>query len=394
MSGSSSRDWDMSMSWENIQAPVVPAPAAAIPPLPSVPIPPLPVPSALNGARETPGSKFGGFGAGTSVFSPLAFSTSSSARQLPPIIPVPNVPKGNLATQPPVPSGRQPLNASTNAFSSLTQSTSRFAAPPANSGQKSLFDSASRKQNAFYQPPPPAPAAPFPGFNEIIAAESSGARKDADVEMGQGDDDVESEGGRDREDHEPADEEGLGYSVFGGKPVRSSKRAGTGARTRQAPVEAKKVPPGAFSTEEEHEHEHEPEVAEPPAPAPPRQTRRSAATKTSTAKPPAKSAKAPTTRTRGRVKGQEQELSRSLPGSLMESEDGSADEAEEEDEEDGDRVAPLPPRRQATAADGVQTRRRSSRLTSSEAESRTEKEKEKAPGRTKAAAGAGRKRRS
>jgi hypothetical protein len=319
--------------------------------------------------------------AATSVFPPIAFNTSSSsARPIAPIIPAPNVPKGNLAAQPKVPPGRQPLNASANAFSSLSQSASRFAASPgssANAVQNSLFDSASRKQNAFYQPPPALPPAPFPAFNEVSAAEGSRAlpRDNADVEMDQGDD-VESQMGR--EDPEPGEDESLAYSVFGSKPIRSSKRAGT--QTRQAPVEAKKVPPGAFVTEDDHE----PEIAEPPPP-PSRQTRRATATKTSTAKP----AKAPATRTRKRAKEQEQELSRALPGSLMESEDGSADEA---DEEDGDQLAPLPPR-QGTAAEGVPTRRRSSRLSSS---SDTESsEKKKAPGRTRTATtGAGRKRRT
>ncbi|KAJ7359345.1 nuclear pore complex assembly-domain-containing protein [Mycena albidolilacea] len=408
MSESSSRDWDMSMSWENIQGPAPPAPAAAIPLLPSVPIPVLS--AAPKGAQDPPlsASKFGGFDAksqaATSVFPPLAFNASSSSpRPPPPIIPISNVPKGSLAAQPTVPSGRQPLNASINAFSSLGQSTSRFAplasgSSANNGGPKSLFDSASRKQNAFYQPPPPPAPAPFLGFNEVSAAEASG-----DVEMGPGEDAaVESEGGggrgRGREDEdeaqEPAEDEGLGYSVFGGKPVRSAKRAGGGERgqTRQAPMDAKRVPPGAFVTEDEHEPE--PEVAEPPPPpAPARQTRRAAATKASTAKSAAKSTRGTTARTRGRGKApQEEELSRSLPGSLMDqSEDGSADDAEEEEE--GDRLAPLPPR-QATV-EKVQTRRSSRLSSSSDTESRPEKEKEKAPGRTRTATGAGgRKRRS
>ncbi|KAJ6487867.1 nuclear pore complex assembly-domain-containing protein [Mycena sanguinolenta] len=373
MSTSSSRDWDMSMSWENIQAPVPPAPAAAVPPLPSVPIPPLPVSTSIfKGAQDTPLSKFGGFGGGspaTNAFTSL--HTSSSSRPLPPpIIPVSNVPKGNLATQPTIPAGRQSLNASTNAFSSLVQSTSRFAASP-NAG--SLFGSANKKQNAFYQPPPPPPPAPFPGFNEVAAAESSGARENADVEMGPSDG---NEAGR---EDEPADEEGLAYSVFGGKSIRSSKRAG--ARAPQPPVETNQLPPGAFVIEDEPESE----AVEPPPPAPPRQTRRSATTKTSTAKP-TKSAKAPATRTRKRAKEQQEpELSRSLPGSLMDTE-----ESEEAEEEDGDRLAPLPPPRQAAAAaEGVQTRRRSSRLSSSDTESRPEQEKP--PAKTKTA---GRKRRS
>ncbi|KAJ7666161.1 nuclear pore complex assembly-domain-containing protein [Mycena polygramma] len=396
MSASSSRDWDVSMSWEDIR----PTPPAPIPALPSVPIPSFAAPPPVaNGGRETPRSKFGGFGvqAANSVFSPLAFNASSSSA-LAPIIPVSNVPKGTFAAQPAVPSGRQSLNASANAnaFSSLSQSAGRFTGSASSSAnpQKSLFDSASRKQNAFYQPPP-LPAAPAPIFNGGGAADGSGeSRQDADVEMDKDDDDNRSQMGTEDQEHEQADDEGLAYSVFGGKPVRSSKRAG--ARPKKAPAEpeAPRVPPGAFVTEDEHEQEHDPEVAEaePPSPPPPRQTRRSTATKSSTAKS-AKGTKAPATRTRGRAKEQEtqpEELSRYLPGSLMESEDGSADEAED----DGDRLAPLPPRQaRAATAEGVQTRRRSSRLSSS-SDTESKPEKQKAPGRTRAAAGAGRKRRT
>ncbi|KAJ7108527.1 nuclear pore complex assembly-domain-containing protein [Mycena epipterygia] len=386
-SESGSREWDLSMSWEDVRAPVPPVPPTPIPPLPRVQIPTLAEHSpAPNGGLEPPRSKFGGFGAGpqaSSAFPPLTFNaSSSSARPLAPIIPVSNVPKGNLASQPNVPSARQPLNASTTAFPSLSKSTNRFAGPAGstpNGAQKSLFDSAGRKQNAFYQPPPTLPPAPFPAFdgsnadNEGSREQTRTSQDNEDIEMDQ---DVEPEAdmGRD-DDHEPADDEGLAYSVFGGKPIRPGKRAGT--RARQAPVEVKQMPPGAFVTDDD-EHEHEPEV-EPPPPPPPRQTRRSAAPKAAAAKPVRST---PTTRTRARVK--EQELGRSLPGSLMDSEDGSADEAEDED---GDRLAPLPPRRQAVADEGVQTRRRSSRLSSS-----SEPEKEKAPGRTRTAAG--RKRRS
>ncbi|KAJ7485279.1 nuclear pore complex assembly-domain-containing protein [Mycena latifolia] len=379
---SDSREWDTSMSWEDIRAPVPSALPAPIPPLPQVQIPILAESS--HPPPEPPRSKFGGFGSGsaTSAFPPLPFNTSSSTRPIAPVIPVSSVAKGSLAVKPPIPSARQPLNAS--AFSALSQSTSRFAAPagsiPNGGTSKTVFGSAGRKQNAFYQPPP-APPAPFPAFEQGDAdAGASGKsthefQEDADMEVDQ-DGEVDSAMGRDEEERERADSEGLAYSVFGGKPTRSAKRTGT-RTTRQAAPEAKQVPPGAFMIDEEHE----PEV-EPP---PPRQTRRSAAVgKTAPAKP-AKSTMA--TRTRARAK--EPELGRSLPGSLMDSEDGSAEEAEDED---GDRLAPLPPR-QAPPSEGVQTRRRSSRLSSSsEPESRPEKEK--APGRTRTAAGTGRKRRT
>ncbi|KAJ7512744.1 nuclear pore complex assembly-domain-containing protein [Mycena galericulata] len=374
---SGSREWDVSMSWEDIRPPVPSATPVPIPPLPAVQIPILPEPSsALNGAiREPLRSKFGGFGGSqhTSAFPPLALSTSSSSsRPLAPIIPISTVPKGSLAVQPAIPSVRPPLNA----FSSLSQSssTSRFAGPSASSpsgASKSIFDSAGRKQNAFYQPPAAPPPVSLPAFSEAVP-EDAGARskshEDEDIDMDHSVD-FESETGRE-EVHEQADDESLAYSVFGGKPVRSGKRAG--ARTRQAVAEVKQVPPGAFVTDDEHESE----VQEPPPPPPARQTRRSAAAKTGSAKP----VKSSTTTSRTRARAKEPELGRSLPGSLMDSEDGSA--GEEGADEDGDRIAPLP-RRQAVASEGVQTRRRSSRLSSSEAESKPEKEK--APARTRTA---------
>ncbi|KAJ6470120.1 nuclear pore complex assembly-domain-containing protein, partial [Mycena vitilis] len=309
-SASSSRDWDVSMSWEDIRS----APPAHAAPIPAIPIPSFAAPPpVVNGGRETPRFKFGGFGAQTanSVFPPLVFNASSSSA-LAPIIPVSNVPKGTFAAQPAVPSGRQSLtaSASANAFSSLSQSAGRSTGPASTSAnlQKSLFDSASRKQNAFYQPPalPPAPAPIFNGGG----AGSGEAREDADVEMDQDDDDNRSQMGTEDQEHEQADDGGLAYSVFGGKPVRSSKRP----KKAPAEPEAPRVPPGAFVTEDDHDHDYEVAEPEPPSPPPPRQTRRST-TKSSTAKS-ANGTKAPATRTRGRGKGQEtqpEELSRYLP---------------------------------------------------------------------------------
>lgn len=376
LSMSDSRDWDMSMSmsmsWEDVRAPGHTALPAPIPPLPRVQIPML-SDTSHPPPKETPRSSFGGFGSGqsTSAFAPLAFnaSSSSSARPMAPVIPVSNVAKGSLAAQPAIPSARQSLNAS--AFSALSQSTSRFTAPagstPTGGANKSVFDSAGRKQNAFYQPALAAPVPP-PTFRDPDGLGNT--RDDADMEMDTDADDfrrdLEMDG--EVEDQERVDGDGLAFSVFGGKPARSAKRAGT--RTRRATMEVKQAPPGAFIADEEPEPEVE------PPPPPPRQTRRSAATtpKPTTAKP--------TTRTRGRAK--EQDLGRSLPGSLMDSE-------EEADDEDGDRLAPLPPSRQQPPAEGVQTRRRSSRLSSS---SEPESRADKAPGKTKTSTGGSRKRRA
>ncbi|KAK7044729.1 ELYS domain-containing protein [Favolaschia claudopus] len=376
------RDRDLGMSWEAIH----PQPPAIVPSLPSA-FTPSASSSVLKGTKANGLSKFGGFGAsvGTpaaSAFSPLAFSNSSSSHAPAPIIPVQNAPRGSPFANLPSSSARQSLNGSTNAFSSLSQSTSRFAGSPASSqfGSKSLFDSANKKQNAFYQPPPTSVPPPFPGFNEVAAAGSSRVSEDRDVEMELGEEHEQEAG---RENDESAEDEGLAHSVFGGRPVRSSKRAGS--KAKKAQVETKKAPPGAFDIGEEQEVDV-PETNLPP-PETSRKTRNSTATKASAKS--AKLSKGPTTRTRGRAK-EEPELSRSLPGSLMDSEDGSADEA---DEEEGDKLAPLPPSHAKAAAEGAQTRRRSSRLSSvSSEEGRADKEKP--PGKTKATTGTGRKRRT
>ncbi|KAJ7269867.1 nuclear pore complex assembly-domain-containing protein [Mycena rebaudengoi] len=372
MSGSGSREWDINMSWEDIRAPAPSAPPAPIPPLPGVHIPLLgqapPVLNASGRSQETFRSKFGGFTQSVSAFPPLNASSSSSPRHVVPVIPVSGVAKGSLATQPFVPSARQSLGSSTSAFAPLSQSTSRLAASstPAANSTKSLFESAARKQNAFYQPP--AAPEPVSMFEERQGDEGGRSKRgrqeeDADVEMDQ-DVDLEMSEDQDQPDGDQ-DHDGLAYSVFGGKPIRTAPRAGK--RTRPL-VETKQVPPGAF------ENDDEPEVA-PPPPAPPRQTRRSTATKSAAPK----QTKVPNTR---RTRANKQDLGRSLPGSLMDSEDGSADEGEDE-------LAPLPPR-QATAGEAAPPRRRSSRLSSSsDIESRTEKEK--AP--TKSKSGPGRKRR-
>ncbi|KAJ6627846.1 hypothetical protein B0H10DRAFT_311763 [Mycena sp. CBHHK59/15] len=385
MPGSNSRDWDISMSWEDIPSRAPSARPIPVPPLPQVQIP-IPIlaqaPSpALNGrSQDSPRSKFGGFGVGTqaaSALPPLNFNASSSTRSVAPIIAVSSVPKGNLAAQPSIPSVRQPLNASTT-YPLLPQYAGRSSAP---SNVKSLFDSAGRKQNAFYQPPPAPPPAPVPMFDEGVERNGGQRKKnpelhedtDADIGMGQ---DADSEMGM--EDHnepvEEQDHEGLAYSVFGAKPIRGERAA---SRTQQPVAEARQVPPGAFVSDEEPE----PDVAQPPPP-PPKQTRRSTAKNAST-KAPSKNMSAAT---RDRARAKDQDLGRSLPGSLIDSEDGSVDEGEDED---GDRLAPLP-RRQAVAAEGMQTRRRSSRLSSS-SEPESKPEKEKVYARTKT--GTGRKRR-
>lgn len=242
------------------------------------------------------------------------------------------------------------------------------------SGLVNGFESAGRKQNAFYQPPPAkvnGVRKAFGSGEESALPSGSGREKPertdpvgyvTDVEM-----DDEDEGEEDKRNVEPGAE--LGFSVFGNgfasrvpDDVRPPPVPTVNTGTRVAPVaarvqerESKKVPPGGFALDDEDASENEQD----PAPSPPlrsRHTRMTTTTKTTGG-----------TIRKGRH-SKEQDLGRSLPGSLM----------DEEEEEEEDHVAPLrapsPPRRPlrkprtptsadlADEGDGVMTRRRSSRL--------------------------------
>ncbi|KAJ7064989.1 nuclear pore complex assembly-domain-containing protein [Mycena amicta] len=370
----SSREMDTSMSWEDIRQSVIQQPVPFATPQ-KQPLFGSSLP--LNGKpNETPSlSKFPGFGQTPSAFPPLSFASPSSSRPLVPVQPT-------VST-----------NGPQNAFSSLAKSTIRPLGSPTTSSAKNPFESANKRQNAFYRPPAAASTS-VSAFRDNSTTNGVPPPRDAaDINMVEdiaADDDQESAAGADRndDDDERMDEEAdtsLAFSVFSSKPLaRPAKQPATTTKrskqsTSAAAKDTKRRPPGAFVSDED------PDDAAPQPSQPPSQTRtrRSVAAKSAPVPLP------PIKTTRRRVK--EQKGERTLPGSLMASEDeeDGSDEAEE-----ADRVAPLPKRATAPVAseDGVQTRRRSSRLSSVEPES--SKPPAKAPGRTKSVAGGSRKRRT
>ncbi|KAF7316210.1 ELYS domain-containing protein [Mycena indigotica] len=377
----SNREMDTSMSWEDLRD-SRPSIMQATPQK-------QPLFASLNGKlQDTP--KFAGFGIPVnhtpSTF-PLVASTSVSKPVVPPIS----------------------SNTPQNAFSSLTQSTMRPIGPPSRtSPPKTLFESANRRQNAFYRPPVATPASTSV-FRDSKVADNGipplSIPQNIDIEMA--DQSVvgvepavaESVSVVDPDDEELAEEEegedadaSLAYSVFSSKPLARPKQTAPTAnkRSRQsktAPKRPKRRPPGAFTSDDDHEEVAADLPAQPPPPA--RQTRKS--TKSTAAyepeQPPIKS----TRRRAKEKKDQGHRLSRTLPGSLMASEDDEDDGSEEQTEE-ADSVGPLPPRAEASSTasngPGMQTRRRSSRLSSVESASASVK-----ASRTKSAS-TGRKRRT
>ncbi|KAF5381329.1 hypothetical protein D9615_008388 [Tricholomella constricta] len=242
--------------------------------------------------------------------------------------------------------------------------------------------------------------------HERVAKKEKKPQEDEDDDDDE--DEMEDEGHRERE-QEQEQEQGLGFSVsvFGnGPPPRAAHhtqtQTQTQTKTKPAPAPARtsrgsktsapapavartsrRVPPGAFASDDDEE-EDEGEEEEPPAPTTTttaRSTRtRTSARHTRTSTAAAAAAAEPQSRRRAREveRDRDRDLGRSLPGSLM---DEDEDEQEEDGEEAADYVAPLreeasPPVRRGVRRvrsttpgsdmgdeDGAaQTRRRSSRL--------------------------------
>ena len=232
------------------------------------------------------------------------------------------------------------------------------------------FVSASRQQNAFYQPP-----VKLNGVKRAFEDESArnsdleerpaGAKSAAlDVDKGRDDDEVmeyqeETRGRKSASVDNSDDENVLQYSVFGAKNESSSRNVDT---TRKATRQ--KTPPGAYMDDMEEDQGLE-------SPKGHRRTRGGRTTRasqkvadTTSSKPPAK-----------KTKQTKEKQVRNIPGGLMEDDD---------DEEHEDQIAPLPApvrtsrsnragggggKRKSLSVDttdemeGIQTRRRSSRLT-------------------------------
>ena len=229
------------------------------------------------------------------------------------------------------------------------------------------FISATRQQNAFYQPPatktngikrpfeetPQSPERPNISANDadvVMAVEQETGRPERSSRRRRKDRTGEQE--EKAQEVEQEDENVLQFSVFKGRDDHSSPEPSS---KRKIP----KSPPGSYVSEDDDAMDEDQDER--------RQTTRSRASRPIrssksqvTSKPPAKKAR----------QAKDQEKRMNIPGSLMDDDD---DELEEEEE---DHVAPLrvpsPPRRAVRKArssvsvdvdeEGIQTRRRSSRL--------------------------------
>ncbi|KAG6916735.1 hypothetical protein DXG01_005555 [Tephrocybe rancida] len=252
-----------------------------------------------------------------------------------------------------------------------SSSGSRLASSASQPFVDSTSFSSSRKANAFYKPPPPN------SKQGVKRSFESTLARDMDVD---GDEDAEMDAEPAHEDHDdavhddppqdaPEAQRELEFSVFGNskRPASPTKKATAPPTVSQDST--RRVPPGAFVSDDENEAEA---GTREPAPPPVR------ARTTATRKAPPRTA-APTTRSPEAKRARRSEhpnpnprQRQNVPGALMHSDD-------EEEEEEEDYVAPLPPpprqrnarkvRETTPGSDmgdeeaGGQTRRRSSRLT-------------------------------
>ena len=402
LSGSMSGDVSLSQSWEHFSAsqPAVNGKAPSMDPtFRNIHTPVLPI-SERSGGPRFGGPLFNNSTLGGST--PRANSTSTPGPVQAPILPVSmqtpllngNGSGSNARRSFPLPGfsptnstsrPRQPLSHTPTDFlmgAGVGSSSTELRFPQASQLPTSLtsstFNSAGRKPNAFYQPSPAKANGVKRAFGDeevtgngsISPERALPPVRDVDVVMEMTDSDHEGRGDNDGS----AGEEGvaeLEFSVFGngGRRNVSAGRRVRGTR-REKGKGGRKVPPGAFLSDEEEDGDVVDmwRRASPPHPQA-RQTRaRSSATNKTTTK----------SKTNTRVV-KERDLGRSLPGSLMD------EDHEGHEEEEGDYVAPLrapsppiaskrPMRKVRTTSsssevgdEGVQTRRRSSRLTASSA---------------------------
>nr|GAT57337.1 predicted protein [Mycena chlorophos] len=328
-------DMDTSMSWQDIS--VRDSMFQAAPATPHK----QPLLASMN-AKVTPAPPFFGFGtvhkpAALSAFPSLSSSASMQVAPSTSFNSAQNAFSASTSSRPVVPQvSITTTNPPQNVFSSLTQSTKKPLGSPnqirPNSPPKGLFESANRRQNAFYRPPAAAPvlasvfpvtaSAPIPDHVDVEMTDES-VTKAAAPEL------------QSAENDEEEADESLAYSVFSTtKPLaRVAKQpppttANKRSRQSKAAKATKQRPPGAFGSDDELEAEDA--TVPPPTAAPPpaRTTRRSAAASRAASATAAPLPKATRSKRTTKV----------LPGSLVASEDEDDDGSEAEEE-----VAPLPP---------------------------------------------------
>ena len=350
----------LSQSWEEVRVPEtlvakstplrdvrVPTATPTVRPTTATRAPPI-LPVHLNGVN-------GGINSTPSKGSPFAALLSSSIK--------PQQPLSGVSAR---------LN-TTNAIASPASGI-KLPRPSLSSshGPSHTFVSASRQQNAFYQPPVKLNGVKRafedePTRNSDREESPAGAAKSAalNVDKERDDDEVmgyqeETQGRKNTSADDSDDENVLQYSVFGAKTESSSRNVdATRKATRQ------KTPPGAYMDDMEDDQGLDSQKGHRRTTRGGRTTRASQkAVDTASSKPPAK-----------KTKQTKEKQVRNIPGGLMEDDD---------DEEHEDQIAPLPPpvrtsrsnrsaagggKRKSLSADttdemeGIQTRRRSSRLT-------------------------------
>ncbi|KAH9899242.1 nuclear pore complex assembly-domain-containing protein [Cubamyces lactineus] len=259
-----------------------------------------------------------------------------------------------------------------------------FYQPPPGAGQKrSMFGSL----NASTGSRPPAPTSAFATLSAPQAKPAGGAADtsihgphDADISMLSELSDADSAGGdasmarsekADRTREEDESPSGFTQSVFGNIPSAHTRpiATSTGSRIARTETEAR-LPPGAFLPDDEHDEdverdaahreEHHAEVESISATRTrgtrkPRASGSASATASASASartrararrspsPEQPSARTSTRSTRAKKAVKDQDLGRSIPGSLMDDDDEDEDDAEpEQEQEQEDVVAPLP----------------------------------------------------
>ena len=214
--------------------------------------------------------------------------------------------------------------------------------PPSNlassHGPGHAFVSASKQQNAFYQPPAKTNGVKR-AFEEDahkspepveLTANPAGVSMDMDTEKEDDSFEQEPERGRKSNVTENTDDEenGLQYSVFSSKAKQAAPKSSSTASKKAA---KQKAPPGSFGSDhedavdEDHDVEHKKSISRTRSSRPTRASKAQPAPAPAPSKPPAKKAR--------QSKGKD--LSRSIPGGLM-------DEDDDEEHEEEDEVPPLP----------------------------------------------------
>lgn len=351
------------------------------------------VPEALVN-KQTPLKEVGG-SAAIARFGPASLQASTSTPAKTPAIPAftpiasgsSSLPRRN---QPPANSvlGASKPRSSLGSSNVLNFNSSAIASPA--SGMKlpapnltsshvpgHAFVPASQQKNAFYQPPPPKTNGVKRSFpEELNHSPERPEHRDSDMETdNEGKSTKETSNGKQNgaAHHDDVDEGNtLQFSVFGAqKPTPAAPQP----PPPKPPSKMRSPPPGSFMSDEDAMDEDR-EQEEPKPASRGRGTRKAAAAASAKSqaaeKPPAKKARQ-----------SKKPVSRSIPGGLMDEDDiGGGDEDGEEEDQVAPLRAPSPPpvtasapkrgvRKSRSAAsvdttdemEGIQTRRRSSRLT-------------------------------